>query len=57
MILKQKTQISLPQKSNFDKVIVFNKVSFGKKDLNFFMRYKDNEEGKSLCIMLPEMSE
>ena len=57
MILKQKTQISLPQKSNFDKVIVFNKVSFGKKDFNFFMRYKDNEEGKSLCIMLPEMSE
>ena len=57
MILKQKTQISLPQKSNFDKVIVSNKVSFGKKDFNFFMGYKDNEKGKSLGIMLPKMSE
>ena len=57
MILKQKTQISLSQKSNFYKVIVSNKVSFGKKDFNFFIGYKDNEKGKSLCIMLPKMSE
>ena len=36
--------------------IVFNKVSFDKKGLKYFIGYKDDEKVKPLCIMLPKMS-
>ena len=33
-----------------------NKVSFGKKDIKYFIRYNNPEKVRRLCIFLPKMS-
>ena len=35
-----------------DKILIFNKVSFGKYGFKYFIGYKHNEEVKSLCMKL-----
>ena len=44
--------------SNIDinKIVVFNKVSFSKKDCKYFYGHNDAKKIKSLCIFLPKMS-
>ena len=39
-----------------NKVVVSNKVSFGKKDFKFFIDYKNAKKIRSLYIFLPKMS-
>ena len=39
-----------------NKIVVSNKVSFGKKDFKYFTGYKDAKKVRSLCIFLPKMS-
>ena len=41
---------------DINKLIVSNKVSFGKKGFKIFIPYKDNEKVNQLCIMLPKVS-
>ena len=42
--------------ADINKILVSNKVLFGKKGFNFFIDYKDDEKAKPLCIMHPKMS-
>ena len=39
-----------------NKIVVFNKVSFDKKGLKYYIGYKDGEKVEPLCILLPKMS-
>ena len=42
---------------DINKIIVFKKVSFGKKKkIKYFIGHKDNEKVKPLCAMLPKIS-
>ena len=41
---------------NVNKIIVPNKVAFGKKDLRYFISYKNGRKVRLLCIILPKMS-
>ena len=40
---------------HINKIIVANKVSFGKKGFKYFLGYKGNEKGNPLYVMLPKM--
>ena len=39
-----------------NKIVVSNKVLFGKKGFKYFTGYKDDRKDKPFCIMLPKMS-
>ena len=39
-----------------DKIVVSNKVPFGKKGLKYFISYKDVKKFKPLCVMLSKRS-
>ena len=39
-----------------NKIVLSNKVSFGKKRFKYFTGYKDAKKTKPLCIFLPKMS-
>ena len=39
-----------------NKIVVSNKISFGKKDFNYFIGYKDAKIIRPLCIFFPKMS-
>ena len=41
---------------DINKIVVSNKVSFGKKAFKYFIGYKDAKKNKPLCIFLPKMS-
>ena len=41
---------------DINKIVVTNKVSFGKKAFKYFIGYKDSKKIKPLCIFLPKMS-
>ena len=38
------------------KIVVSNKVSFGKKGLKYFIGCKDDKKTKPLCIFIPKMN-
>ena len=40
---------------DIDKIIIFNKAFFGKKAFKYFTGYNDEENVKSLCILLPKI--
>ena len=40
--------------ADIDKIA--NKVSFGKKDIKYFISYNNPEKVRRLCIFLPKMS-
>ena len=40
---------------DINRIVVSNKVSFGKKDFTYFISYKDAKRIRSLCIFLPKM--
>ena len=44
------------QNVDTDKIVVSNKVPFGKKGFKYFVIYKNAKKIKLLCIFLPEMS-
>ena len=37
-------------------MVVYEKVSFGKKGFKYFIGYKDGKKVIALCILLPKMS-
>ena len=39
---------------NFDRIVVSNRFSFGKKGFEYFIKYKDGKKVRPLCIMLPK---
>ena len=39
-----------------NKIVIFNKISFGKKGFKNFIGYKDGKKVRPLCILLPKMS-
>ena len=39
-----------------NKLVVSNKVPFGKKGFKYFIGYKDAKKIRPLCIFLPKMS-
>ena len=39
-----------------DKIIISNKISFGKKDFKYFIGYKGDEKVKLLYMLLPKRS-
>ena len=41
---------------DINKIVVSNKVSFGKKGFKYFVGYKDAKKIRPLCIFLPKMS-
>ena len=41
---------------NIDIDKIANKVSFGKKDIKYFIGYNNAEKVRRLCIFLPKMS-
>ena len=41
---------------DINKIVVSNKVSFGKKDFKFFIDYKEARKIRPLCIFLPKMN-
>ena len=41
---------------NIDIDKIANEVSFGKKDIKYFIGYNDPEKVRPLCIFLPKMS-
>ena len=41
---------------DINKIIVSNRVSFGKKGFKYFIGYKDNKKVRPLYIMLPKVS-
>ena len=51
---QDKTPISI-KNIDINKIVVSNKVSFGKKDFKYFIGYKDAKI-RPLCIFLPKMS-
>ena len=58
MILKLKntnfTNI-LIKNTDINKIVVFNKVLFGKKDFKYFIGYKDALKSRPLCIFFPKV--
>ena len=49
---KRKSPISI----DINEIVVPNNVSFGKKDVKYFIDYKDTKQIRALCIFLPKMS-
>ena len=41
---------------NIGKIVISNKVLYGKKCFKYFIGYKDDDKIKPLCIMLPKFS-
>ena len=41
---------------DINKIVVSNKVSFGKKGFKYFIGYKDAKKIRHLCVVLPKMS-
>ena len=41
---------------NIDKIVVSNKVSFGKKGFKYFIGYNNAKKILPLCIFLPKLS-
>ena len=41
---------------DINKIVVSNKLPFGKKDLIYFIGYLDVEKIRPLCIFCPKMS-
>ena len=39
-----------------NKIVVYNKILFGKQDFKYFISYTDAEKNKLLCIFHPRMS-
>ena len=39
-----------------NKIVLYNKIPFGKQDFKYFIAYEDNKEIRPLCIFFPEMS-
>ena len=37
-----------------NKLVVSNKLPFGKQDFKYFISYKDSEKNRPLCIFLPQ---
>ena len=52
---QHKRPISI-QNVYFNKIVVSNKVSVGKKGFKYFIGYKDTKNIRPLCIFLPKMS-
>ena len=42
---------------DIDKILIPNKISFGKKGFNYYIGYKYNQKFKPLCIMLSKNCE
>ena len=40
---------------DINKIVVSNKVSFGKKEFKYFIGYKDAKRIRPLCIFFPKM--
>ena len=49
-----KSPISIKTNIDINKIVVFNKVSFGKNSFRYFMGYKDTKI-RPLCIFLPKI--
>ena len=47
--LKSKNPIEINE-VDIDKIVISDKASYGKKDLKYFIGYKDGNKIKSLCI-------
>ena len=43
-------------KVGIEEKVIFNKIWYVKKGFNYFIGYKEDEEGKPLSILLPKMS-
>ena len=41
---------------DINKIVVSNKISYGKNDFKYFIGYKDAKRIRPLCILLPKMS-
>ena len=41
---------------DINKIVVSNKIFFGKKGLRYFVGYKDSKKIIPLCIFLPKMT-
>ena len=41
---------------DIDKILVSNKVSFGKKEFKYFIGHKNAQKTNPLCMFLPKMS-
>ena len=41
---------------DINKIVVSNKIFFGKKGLRYFVGYKDSKKIRPLCIFLPKMT-
>ena len=56
-ILKLKNTNFTNTKTQFDRIVVSNKVSLGKKGFKYFIGYEnDDEKVITLSIILPQMS-
>ena len=55
MFYQHKGAISI-KNVDIDKMIVSNKVPFGKKGFKYFIGYKDAKKNKPLCVFLPKMT-
>ena len=40
---------------DINKIVVSNKLSFGKQDFKYFIGFKDSEKNRPLCIFCPQM--
>ena len=40
---------------DINKIVVFNKLSFGKQDFKYFIDYKDSHKIRPLCIFRPRI--
>ena len=63
MMLKSKNKNFINIKDLFklknvdiNKIVVSNKVSFGKKGFKYFIGYKDTKENRPLCILQKKIS-
>ena len=52
-VLLYKSQIS---NIDINKIVVSNKLNFGKQDFKYFIGCKDSKKIRPLCIFFPEMS-
>ena len=53
--LQHKRPISI-KNIDINKIVVSNKVCYGKKGFKYFIGYKDHKKIRLLCIFLPKMS-
>ena len=52
---QHKTPISI-ENIDINKIVVSNKVSFGKKSFKYFIGYKDAKKIRPLCISFPKIN-